>query len=52
MKSDTERKASRWIIGENDIIFMTRKLGIINIEVKGEFVVFKQDRKLSAYFIR
>ena len=35
-KSEAERSSSRWIIGENDIIFMTRKLGIVNIEIKGK----------------
>ena len=29
------KQASKWMIGENDIVLMTRKLGIVNIEVKG-----------------
>ena len=35
LKREPERHASKWIIGENDIIFITRKLGIVSIEVKG-----------------
>ena len=36
LKTEPERNASKWIIGENDIILITRKLGIVNIEVKGK----------------
>ena len=35
LKTTSERNASQWLIGENDICFITRKLGIIIIEVKG-----------------
>ena len=35
LKTTAERNASQWVIGENDICFITRKLGIIIIEVKG-----------------
>ena len=40
LKTEPERNASKWIIGENDIILITRKLGIVNIEVKGKIFFF------------
>ena len=39
LKPEAERNASKWVIGENDIIFITRTLGIVNIEVKGNIII-------------
>ena len=52
LKVEIERRSSKWIIGENDIVFITRKLGIINIEVKGKNCVFiyKPSKDSGCYF--
>ena len=39
IKSSTEMETSGWVIGENDIIAMSNKLGIVNVEVKGKFLL-------------
>ena len=35
LNTEAQRKASKWTIGEDDICFITRKHGLIIIEVKG-----------------
>ena len=35
LKNRTEQNTSEWVLGEGDIVFITRKLGVNYIEVKG-----------------